>query len=294
MSMQRLIEAQNPDGGWPYIRGPSWTEPTAYAVLAAQAAGERLVAGRGARWLRAAQRADGGWPPQLSVGRSTWVTALAALLPPELLGEEAHRRAILWLAGTSGAESALGYRLRQWLLGSAAPADQKHRGWPWMPGSAAWVGPTALAILALRHEELRRPALALAPRIADGQALLLSRVCEEGGWNYGSAQALGYSSRPYPETTGMALAALAGVESARLERSLARAAAFLSECRSAEGLSWLRLGLGAHGRLPRDFTPPAGLVCHTLAETALSLLAFGSDAGPGWLGCDARLETTLG
>ena len=34
MSIEILLKKQNRDGGWPYVRGGSWTEPTVYAVLA--------------------------------------------------------------------------------------------------------------------------------------------------------------------------------------------------------------------------------------------------------------------
>ena len=87
MSIETLISKQNPDGGWPYMRGKSWTEPTAYAVMSLLAAGEREAAQRGLEWLRRTQRADGGWSPREDVEESNWTTALAALLPAEALGE---------------------------------------------------------------------------------------------------------------------------------------------------------------------------------------------------------------
>src|SRR5947207_15969319 len=86
MPVDLLLSKQNRDGGWPYVRGTSWTEPTVYAVLALAAAGEHSAAGRGLNWLRARQLRDGGWPPQAGFDESNWVTALVALLPPELLG----------------------------------------------------------------------------------------------------------------------------------------------------------------------------------------------------------------
>src|SRR5271157_2061506 len=94
MAIELLAGKQNRDGGWPYVRGSSWAEPTAYAVLALLAAGETEPAKRGLRWILAAERPDGGWPPQAGVDRSSWVTALVALLPPEHLGASAHARAI--------------------------------------------------------------------------------------------------------------------------------------------------------------------------------------------------------
>jgi hypothetical protein len=67
-------------------------------------------------------------------------------------------------------------------------------------------------------------------------------MCREGGWNHGSVRALGYESKAYPETTGMALAALHGVQAPELPRAIGVAQRFLAACRSADALNWLRLG----------------------------------------------------
>jgi hypothetical protein len=272
MTIGILAGKQNRDGGWPYLRGSSWTEPTAYAVLALLAAGQTEPAMRGLKWILSIQRPDGGWPPQAGVDRSTWVTALVALLPPEYLGARAHAGAIAWLLETTGRESTTTYRLREWLLGNPRPPEQEFPGWPWIPDAAAWVSPTSLAVLALDKEYRRRPSPAIRDRIDSGRRFLLARMCHEGGWNYGSAGALGYESRPYPETTGMALAALRGVRSPATELGLKLAQRFLGECRSADALNWLRLGLLAHGRLPAGYCHPLEIADRTLPDTSLGLL----------------------
>ena len=204
MSIQLVLSKQNRDGGWPYVRGSSRTEPTVYAILALLAAGELAPARRGLVWLRSAQLPDGGWPPQTGFDESTWVPALVALLPPGQLGALAHARAIGWLLSTSGEESSSLYRVRMWLLGAEQLPEHEFPGWPWIAGSAAWVGPTALAMLALQKEMGRRPSQAIRRRVDQGRQFLLRRMCQEGGWNHGSVRALGYESTPYPETTGMA------------------------------------------------------------------------------------------
>jgi len=272
MTIDILAGKQNPDGGWPYVRGASWTEPTVYSVLAMLAAGETEAAGRGLRWILRAGRPDGGFPPQAGIDESTWVTALVAVLPPEQLGEAAHERAIRWLLATTGKESTAIYRLREWLLGNARPADQEFPGWPWIPGTAAWVGPTSLAILALEKENCRRPSAEIGRRIREGRHFLMNRMCHDGGWNHGSVRALGYESHPYPETTGMALAALRGVDTPEVQRAIDMARRFLTECRSADALNWLHLGLMAHGGMPAGYCRPAGVEGRTLPETSLEML----------------------
>jgi len=272
MTIESLAGKQNRDGGWPYVRGASWTEPTVYSILAMLAAGEKECAGRGLQWIRSVERHDGGFPPQAGVEESSWVTALVALLPPERLGAAAHERAIRWLLSTTGSESTAAYRLRQWLLGNAPPPEQAFSGWPWTPGATAWVGPTSLAILALEKEGRRRPSAEIARRIAQGRQFLVTRTCHEGGWNHGAPRALGYESGPYPETTGMALAGLRGVHTPEVQRAIDKARSFLADSRSADAINWLRLGLMAHGGVPSGYDCPAGVECRTLPETSLALL----------------------
>lgn len=81
----------------------------------------------------------------------------------------------------------------------------------------------------------------------------------------------------------MALAALRGVKSPKVDRGLVVAQQFLSECRSADALNWLRLGLLAHGQLTKDFCPPAALEYRTLPERSLDVLVAGEQAGRGFL-----------
>ncbi|MGA2274764.1 MAG: prenyltransferase/squalene oxidase repeat-containing protein [Bryobacteraceae bacterium] len=279
MPIPRLLQQQNPDGGWPYRRGGSWTEPTVYAVLALAGAGDSTAVERGFQWIRRAQRDDGGWQVRPGVAESCWVTSLAALLPAERLGAERHRRATAWLSATTGMESTVLYRIRQWLLGSQTPPEMTAPGWPWVLGSAAFVSPTSLAILALDRENQLHPSPGLASRIDAGRRFLNNRMCKGGGWNHGSTRALGYETGAYPETTGMALAALRGCQGRATDQSLAVALRFLGQCRSADALNWLRLGLAAHGRMPAGYTPPSGIAYRTVPEVATSVLADGSAAG---------------
>jgi hypothetical protein len=277
-ALETIRAAQNPDGGWPYRKGGSWTEPTVYALLAYQAA--RTAAPRRAEaqaWLDAAQRPDGGWTPRHSVDQSTWVTALVALLPAETIGAARHKRAVEWLLGQGGMEESRVFRLSAFLRDGKVP-DEHPTGWPWFPGTAAWVTPTCLGILALKKHYRGKPSADLRERVDQAQAFLLSRRCADGGWNHGSARALGYSSDSYPETTGQALLALAGTDPAKLEVSLRLAQRFLREQRSSGGAAWLRLGLLAHQQLPAT-APLFQMPCRTVPDTALTLLAAAAEQG---------------
>jgi Prenyltransferase and squalene oxidase repeat len=268
-----LLKKQNADGGWPYGNGGSWTEPTVYAVLALLSAGETAPAKRGIDWILRTARPDGGWASRPDVGESSWVTALAALLPEEYLGEKSRRRAIEWLVGTRGEDTTAIYALRERLLGRTASTDCAHPGWPWTQGAAAWVAPTAAALIALEREQRRRPSSPdvgqIAERAAAGRNFLLTHMCAEGGWNHGATSAWGYDMAPYPETTGMALLALRGVRAPRIQRAIATARGFLA-ARSADAQNWLRLGLSAHGQLPENYRPPNGVAYRTVSEVALN------------------------
>ncbi len=278
-ALENIQAAQNPDGGWPYRKGGSWTEPTVYALLAYQAG--RTAAPRSGdalAWLGGAQRQDGGWKPRPSVDQSTWVTALAALLPPEAIGAQRHARAVAWLLGQKGSESSPVFRWRDLILNGKLPEGPELSGWPWFPGSAAWVTPTCLGILALKKCYWRQPSTDLRERIDKAQMFLLSRRCADGGWNHGSARALGYNSDSYPETTGQALLALAGTDRGKLAESFRLAQQFFREHRSSGGAAWLRLGLLAHQQLPAG-APLFRMPCRTVPDTALTFLADAAEQG---------------
>jgi len=271
MTIDILAGKQNRDGGWPYVRGASWTEPTVYSVLAMLAAGETERAGRGLKWILRTGRPDGGFAPHPGVEESTWVTALVALVPPERLGAAGHERAIRWLLATTGKESTAIYRLREWLLGNVRPAEDEFAGWPWFPDTAAWVTPTSFAILALRKAGKRDPRDEIRDRIQRGQEFLISRVCDDGGWNHGSTKALGYDAPSYPETTGLALLALDDLPPSRVARSVDRAERHLQATHALEAASWLRLGLLAHRR---TVPPPPTCATRSRSTQELALAAI--------------------
>jgi hypothetical protein len=280
-SALRLAGAQNADGGWGYRGGSSWTEPTAFALLALTGAADSERAAERARtWLGRCLRPDGGFAPRPDVADSTWVTALVLLAGACPQGAEPRARE--WLLTETNRDSTFVYRLRQWMLGNRSLSDAQPPGWSWFPGTAAWVVPTSLSILALEKTRCRAPDRRIQERIAQGRAYLLARRCEDGGWNHGSVSALGYQAVSYPETTGIALTALHGLDAPRLAKSLARAREHLRTCRSPEGANWLRLGLLAHGADVPD--APQVLPARTLMDTALSAIAerAAGGASPLW------------
>ncbi|MCU1339155.1 MAG: hypothetical protein JWO19_4736 [Bryobacterales bacterium] len=276
---EELLARQNQDGGWSYGRvGSSWTEPTCYALLAL-AAGEVYPSGsppaveaarRGVQWLSSRQRQDGGWAPRESVDESTWVTALVLLLPPEQAAAVDRARASRWLLEQTGRESGWIFRLRLRLLGVRPDPTEQFEGWPWYPGTAAWVSPTALTLLALQKFNHSAGDPLVQKRLEEGSSFLLARRCRDGGWNHGSTSALGYDSDSYPETTGLALLALHGTAESQMGTALEVAERHLRESRSLEATSWLALGLLAHGRSPSvgSVMPHQGTVAVSVAALA--------------------------
>jgi len=277
--LEKIEATQNADGGWPYHKGGSWTEPTVYALLAKRAAGISVPASdKAAAWLSAAQRSDGGWAPRTSVDQSTWVTALVTLLAPEVVGADRHARGLDWLRGLTGRDSSPFFRWRELVVTGKLIPSVEGIGWPWFPGTSAWVSPTSLGILALRKCYARQPSTRLRERIETAQRFLFDRRCADGGWNYGSKHAVGYDLDSYPETTGQALLALAGTDPGKLKDSFNLAQRFLREHRSSGGAAWLRLGLLAHQQLPAG-APIFTMPCRTLPDTALTVIAQAAEQG---------------
>lgn len=276
-SVQSLCDTQQTDGGWAYVAGSSWTEPTCYALIALRAAGASdLAIRRGCEWLVRRQRRDGGWSPGPAVEHSTHVTSLAilALSLPQYDTVTSH--AVHWLLRQSGAESSFWARLARSAMGTQSPATQ-HQGWPWWPGSSAWVIPTSLSILALarRQHAVQQPGV--AARIADARAFLLSRRCPDHGWNHGGLYRTGEMPFSYPETTGLALLALCGSATPELDPSLRCGEQHYRDPRSGEGAHWLRIGLMAHGRDPGP--PPAKYRQWTANHAALEIILQAAEAG---------------
>jgi hypothetical protein len=192
------------------------------------------------------------------------VTSLVGLIPEQALGIQQHGRAIEWLKGQTGMESGWAYKLRQRLNGNH---EEFAEGWPWFPGAAAWVIPTTFAVLAFERELAIRPDSKVAERVAVGKKYLVSHMCADGGWNYGANRALGRDGDSYPETTGIALLALRGV---KIDQPVAAAKKHLANCRTAEGIAWLRMGLAAHGEnVPSPIEP----IRRTNVDAALWSLA---------------------
>jgi len=238
-------------------------------VYSAEGSRRTVAARNGLHWLTSGQRSDGGWAPRPGVDESTWVTALALLLPPGLSAGD-RQRASQWLLNQSGRESGFIYRLRLRLLGVRLDPTQQFDGWPWYPGTAAWVAPTALTFLALQKLNSSTGDAQIQKRLAEGKAFLLARRCRDGGWNHGSTQALGYDSDSYPETTGVALLALHGSKAPEIGNALDVAERHLMQSHSLEATSWLTLGLLAHGRSPSEVSvmPHQGTVAISLAAIA--------------------------
>ncbi len=84
--------------------------------------------------------------------------------------------------------------------------DNSLQGWSWVDGTFSWVEPTAWCLLALKLSGVRSEEG--AARIREAEQLLLDRVCESGGWNYGNAYVLDKALRPYVPTTALGLLAL--------------------------------------------------------------------------------------
>jgi hypothetical protein len=153
---QLLAAAQNADGGWSYQLTAtrsggacSWTEPTALALLACHAWGIAPEAcQRGLQRLADEQRSDGGWAPNRTVDASTAVTSLALLaLLPSKDHQAAAAKAAQWTAKqvyTDGFSPALLLARLLHLPPAHAPGSVA-----WFPGTAGWVIPTAMSILAL-------------------------------------------------------------------------------------------------------------------------------------------------
>ncbi len=274
---RKLLDAQNSDGGWGYRNKSSWTEPTALALLALEA--HRLAGTayeRGCAWLRHNQRGDGGWPPNPTVETSTWVTSAAVLaLSNADRASGRYARAIEWIQRQIKPEPG---SLERFLFRMTRLSPQQPSGGsPWFSGTAAWIGPTVMSVLALNEAARYDENARLRSSVKNGKEYILSTRCSDGGWNHGGSRFRSETAESYPEMTGMALVALDGIPASELSASIERAQAYLISPGSLEGLSWLQMGLLRYdGNVLKR---KANLPCRNTRDISLRLLALAADTG---------------
>jgi hypothetical protein len=269
-----LRAAQNPDGGWGYFRGKqSWLEPTTYAMLALNGTpGSEGPLDNAWKLVRSWQLKDGSVRPSGQVQDGTWVTAQAVTLAcVRGVHDQDVARSVDWLLRVVGAEHSLAMRAASYFHLLKTKLDVSHEGWPWRNGNAAWIEPTAHALVALKKAARHYSSSELEHRVREGEALVLSRRCSDGGWNCGNPNVLNFDLPSYPETTGLALIGLGGRSSAELAGPLAAARKFRAETKSSLAKAWLSIALRVHGENP-DRAPEDTKVSGDIMLAALEAL----------------------
>ena len=199
-----LVSAQSADGGWPYYAGrASRIEPTCWALLALSAMPQTAapVIARARSFLRGLQQKRGLLLEAGLPGPNNAWNGLALLADISVdsgdggLGRQALVSGLLSVKGIAVEEEA-------------TPVRQNNRlqAWSWTGGTFSWIEPTAVCVLALKRSGLSNAST--RTRLAEAEAMILDRVCDGGGWNYGNAQVLGQDLRPYVPTTALAVMAM--------------------------------------------------------------------------------------
>jgi hypothetical protein len=236
-----LINAANPAGAWGYrALSTGSPEPTALAALALTAVGrspDRVAAAL--QWLARLQRADGAIPVLAETASPCWPTALALLAWLRCAPQHSQtyvtpvEKASEWLTSARGRAFPPDPTLHD--------HDTRLVGWPWVEGCHSWLEPTGFAVLALRAA-----GMADHPRVREGVQLILDRALPGGGWNYGNRRVLEHVLHPFPATTGVALAALAGEpRDDCIEAALKYLTGGLQHVRAPLSLAWGLIGMQA-------------------------------------------------
>ncbi len=286
--LEFLRASQNADGGWGYFRGKgSWLEPTSYAMLALDGTGSEAALDRAWKLVRSWQLADGSFQPSGEVKRGSWVTAQAATLASVRgVNDASVHASVDWLLRVVGAEHNVWTRTGSFLHLIKARLDVSHEGWPWLEGNATWIEPTAHTLMALKRVASQYRTAEVERRIRDGEALVLSRRCTDGGWNYGTPNMLYVDLPSFPETTGLGLLGLIGRQQSEFPGALDLAQHFRAETKSSLGKAWLQIALRCHGK---DAAAPAeGALGSTMTSSDVmlaSLEALGHPEGNYKLFC---------
>lgn len=271
-ALAALLGQQNHDGGWGYRAGSTTAaEPTALASMALSGqASEVARADAALKALERLQGPNGAVRPLTGLDGPGWPTALAIMAWSAAEADGAScqaplRRAVAWLLDTRGEPAA------------NAPGVFGHDttliGWPWVAGTHSWVEPTAYAVMALRTI-----GKVNNPRAKEAVRLLFDRAIPGGGFNCGNPRVLGTTLLPYPATTGIALAGLAGQPR---QPVIDEAVRYLSETiphvSSPYSLAWGLIGLRCWGAATDQLVGDSLKRCNredmSCVEAALCLLA---------------------
>jgi len=234
----RILEERCTGGGGFAYRpgGEPRPDATCWAILALQAHdGRRELAEKAREALGRMQRPDGRVCLSPRHEDVCWPTALAVLAWHGSSRHEGHRsKAVRFLLDFQGR------RIVNHTVGVTA-SDCTPGGWPWAVGTHSWVEPTAYALVALRLSGYGTHA-----RAQEAQQLLLHRQLSAGGWNYGNTVVFGKELHPMPETTGMALQAVADVPPrSGVKKSLSYLRSQAPSLRTPFAVAWTILGLSA-------------------------------------------------
>lgn len=232
-----LLRRALPGGGFSGRPGEHFqTDSTAWGILAVKACGgsEELL-DHSRRLLMHEQRPDGRLCVNNIHPASYWPTPLAILAwQDSQFCREAQQRAVRFLLETTGFHFPR-------TSDAVSAHDSLLKGWPWVDETHSWVEPTAISVMALRatghgHHD----------RIKEAVRMLLDRQLPHGGWNYGNTLVFERELHPMPESTGAALAGLAGmVERNTVMPSLKYLQAEVMRLRTPISLGWSLLGLAA-------------------------------------------------
>jgi hypothetical protein len=234
-----------PDGGFCENQAGMYRpDSTAWAVLALAKNGQNTSFSDSGRTNLAANQLDDGRISMPGTQDVFWATPIAVLAwHGSSQFHQQKDRAIKFLLEAKG---------KHWPKDANSPAahDTSIIGWPWVARTHSFVEPTSLALLALDIT-----GQSGHPRFQDGVKMLLDRQLPRGGWNYGNTLVYGQELYPFVDTTGIALAALAGhVEKDQTKNSIAYLRKQVQQCRTPLSLAWALFGLGAWGEFPAEGT----------------------------------------
>jgi hypothetical protein len=240
-----LIRRQTVSGGWSFFELTQISvEATCLALLALSPLRPEVGSSSMDRLLRL-QHHDGSWPAFSGDDESSWTTALALnVLNITSDAVSAREQALHWLLEGRGREANWLWRWKFRIADRDVRFNPDKYGWPWSPGTASWVIPSAFSLVAIKQYTVCNRLAAAENRIRLGVDMLLDRACVGGGWNSGNSIVYGVPLPAHIEATAIALLALQDEEPTPVIRaSLAWLKQKSASIESVESLAWCILCL---------------------------------------------------